>query len=375
MDALAARLDACQDKLIDLYEKDSNKLEDQLLHWQYTRLEKAMLFKARETGLTHIGHQVVPPLSVTKEKARQAITVHLSLQSLNNSEFRHEPWTLQDTSLDMWNVSPKGCWKKQGRPIRVKYDGEDDKEMEYVSWGYIYIQCASTDTWLKVPGQISHQGLYYELEGCKRYYVDFAKEAKHYGAKNMWEVHVGSTIIYHTCESVSSTQGGVSEVSTAATAAKLYHTTTAPTPTATKKAPQVQAPPVKRQRLGGDCTQQPDSTQDKRPFVDSCYTRTNNNPNNTQWTRDNCISNGAPVLHLKGDPNRLKCFRYRLQQSVPQLFDKASSTWRWTCGGTDEKYSFVTLWYKDTEQRTQFLARVNIPKGIVATQGHMSMCV
>lgn len=374
MDTLADRLDACQDKLLDLYEKDSNTLEDQLLHWQYTRLEKAILFKAREAGLTHIGHQVVPASSVTKEKARQAITVHLSLQSLNNSEFKHEPWTLQDTSLDMWNVPPKGCWKKGGRPIRVKYDGEDDKEMEYVSWGFIYIYCGSDETWHKVPGKISHAGCYYELEGRKHYYVDFGKEAKQYGVKNMWEVHVGGTIIHHACDSVSSTQGGV-PISTAETAAQSLYTTTAPTPAATKKTPQVQAPPAKRQRLGSDGIQQPDSTGDKRSFVDSCLPRTQNNPGIPQWSRDNSNSHGAPVIHLKGDPNRLKCLRYRLHQSVPQLFERASSTWRWTCGGSEDKQSFVTLWYRDTEQRQQFLARVNIPKGIVVTQGIMSMCI
>lgn len=374
MDTLADRLDACQDKLLDLYEKDSNTLEDQLLHWQYTRLEKAILFKAREAGRTHIGHQVVPACSVTKEKARQAITVHLSLQSLNNSEFKHEPWTLQDTSLDMWNVPPKGCWKKGGRPIRVKYDGEDDKEMEYVSWGFIYIYCGSDDTWHKVPGKISHAGCYYELEGRKHYYIDFGKEAKHYGVKNMWEVHVGGTIIHHACDSVSSTQGGV-PISTAETAARSLYTTTAPTPAATKKTPQVQAPPAKRQRLGSDGIQQPDSTGDKRSFVDSCIPRTHNNPDIPQWSRDNSNSHGAPVIHLKGDPNRLKCFRYRLHQSVPQLFENASTTWRWTCGGSEDKQSFVTLWYRDTEQRQQFLARVNIPKGIVVTQGVMSLCI
>lgn len=381
METLADRLDACQEKLIDLYEKDSNKLEDQLWHWHYTRLEYAMLFKAREAGLTHIGHQVVPPLNVTKEKARQAIAVHLSLQSLSNSVYKYEPWTLQDTSLDMWTASPKGCWKKHGQPIRVKFDGEDDKEMEYVNWGYIYI-CASDDTWHKVPGQISNKGLYYELQGCKYYYVDFTKEAKHYGAKNIWEVHVGGSIIYHACESVSSTQEGVSEVSPAATGVPLScHHTTAPTPTSTglcttETAPQVQAPPTKRQRLGGDGGQQPDSTQDGRVRpVDNHKPRTNNNCNNPKRPGEQSNSDGAPVLHLKGESNRLKCFRYRLQQAVPDLFEKASSTWKWTCGGSDEKASYVTLWYKSTEQRNQFLARVTIPKNIVATQGIMSMCM
>ena len=243
-----------------------------------------------------------------------------------------------------------------------------------MSAGGIYIYCGSDDTWHKVPGNIGHAGCYYELEGRKHYYVDFGKEAKRYGVKNMWEVRVGGTIIYHACDSVSSTQGGV-PISTAETAAQSLYTTSAPTPAATKKAPQGQAPPAKRQRLGSDGIQQPDSTENQRPSVDSCIPRTNTNPDIPQWSRDNSDGHGAPVIHLKGDPNRLKCLRYRLQQSVPQLFERASSTWRWTCGGPEDKQSFVTLWYRDTEQRQQFLARVNIPKGIVVTQGIMSMCM
>lgn len=382
MESLADRLDACQEKLLDLYEKDSDKLEDQILHWHYVRLEHAMLFKARQAGLTHVGHQVVPTLSVTKGKAHQAIEVHLSLQGLQNSAYAQEPWTLQTTSLEMWNAHPQRCWKKKGRTITVKFDCDDLKAVEYVSWGCIYVQSTEDEQWYKVPGHVSYYGLYYELQGQKQYYVTFGQEARKYGDTNTWEVHVGSTVIYEPCASVSSTQDTVREVPTVETVGRLPDATKS-TATATCVGPTqtsspVQTPPCKRQRLHRDgLQQQPDSTERDicRQRRDSADQRVNRDSDCTQQARDICNSHGAPIIHLKGEPNKLKCFRYRLQQSVPNLFLKASSTWHWACGGDTTKCAFVTLWYVDTDQRTQFLSRVNIPKGIQATAGYMSMCI
>lgn len=375
MASLADRLDACQERLIDLYEKDSNTLQDQLLHWQYVRLEYAILYRARQSGLTSVGHQVVPPLNVTKEKASQAITIHLSLQSLNASAFKDEPWTLQHTSLDMWNAPPKGCWKKKGRTVTVKYDGEDQKAMEYVVWGDIYIQSPETDMWHKVAGHVNATGLFYEVEGCRHYYVTFAKEAKHYGDTGTWEVHWGSTVIYHACASVSSTQDLVREVPPAAVGDQLHYPTTPTTCTdgvgTTETATEVPTPPYKRQRLHRDGVQQPTTKAQKH--VDSSHRGLHSDPNGAERPGIAHSCNTAPVIHLQGEANKLKCFRYRLKQTVPDLYVRASSTWHWACGGPATKATFVTLWYSSAEQRAQFLARVHIPKGIQAMQGHMSM--
>ncbi|ATQ38080.1 E2 [Alphapapillomavirus 3] len=381
MESLADRLDACQEKLLDLYEKDSDKLEDQILHWQYVRLELAMLYKAREAGLTRVGHQVVPTLSVTKGKARQAIEVHLSLQGLQNSAYAQEPWTLQTTSLEMWNAHPGQCWKKKGRTITVKYDCEDLNAVEYVSWGWIYVQSTEDEQWYKVCGQVSYNGLYYVLEGQKHYYVTFAQDALKYGKTDKWEVLVGSTVIYEPCASVSSTQDTVPEVPLATTTGQLSDTNKSTATTTCVGAAQasspVQTPPCKRQRVNRDRLQrQPDSTKtDLHGQHNGADHWDNSNCDGTQPAGN--ISNGhsAPVIHLKGEPNKLKCFRYRLQHSVPTLFHKASSTWHWACGGNTAKCAFVTLWYVDNEQRQQFLNRVTIPKGIQATVGYMSMFI
>ena len=379
MASLADRLDACQETLIDLYEKDSNKLEDQLLHWQCVRREHAILFRAKEAGHAKVGHQVVPPLNVTKSKACQAIAVHLSLQSLNDSDFKHEPWTLQDTSMEMWNTPPQGCWKKKGRTVTVKFDKSDCNEMDYVSWGHIYVYTEETRTWHKVPGCVDYAGLYYEVQGQKQYYVEFVKEAQKYGTQNMWEVHVGNNVIHQTCDSVSSTQDTVLEVPLAATSTRLPHTADPTASTQVLGAPQsttqVQTPPAKRQRLLWDGQQQPDSTQtEHQKHVDSGAYGHSSDSVCTNPTRDNSNSYHTPVIHLQGEPNKLKCFRYRLHKSVPTLFVKATSTWHWTCGDAATKAAFVTLCYASIEQRELFLTRVTIPKGIKAMQGYMSMC-
>lgn len=379
MATLADRLDACQEKLIDFYEKDSDKLDDQVKHWQCIRLEHAILFKARQAGLTQLGHQVVPPLSVTKGKAHLAIEVHLALKSLYASVYKDEPWTLQSTSLDMWNTKPQKCWKKKGRTVTVKFDCEDSKIMEYVSWGYIYVQ-TETEQWCKVQGKVSYEGLYYELEGHRHYYVVFADEAKKYGDLDKWEVHWGNTVIYEPCNSVSSTQDIVREIPPAETT-RLLHT---PEPTTsaqhvgttqTTKATPVSTPPCKRQRVHGHgAERQPTVTEADSRVVDNNEYGTNSYPDSTKG-RHVCDGGAAPVIHLRGEPNKLKCLRYRLRGSVPHLFVKASSTWHWTCGDSTQKDAFVTFWYANIEQRTEFLQRVTIPKGIQAMQGYMTMCM
>nr|P0DKA3.1 RecName: Full=Protein E8^E2C [Human papillomavirus 29] len=80
----------------------------------------------------------------------------------------------------------------------------------------------------------------------------------------------------------------------------------------------------------------------------------------------------APVIHLRGDPNSLKCFRYRLQNGKKGLYCKASSTWRWSCEPENQS-AFVTIWYTSVTQRAEFLANVKIPPGMQAILGHMSV--
>lgn len=369
MDTLAKRLDVCQDKMLELYETDSNKLEDQITHWHLVRVECALLYKARECGYTHIGHQVVPPLSVTKEKARRAIEVHVALQQLQESAYAHEPWTLRDTSREMWDAVPKGCWKKTGVTVEVRYDGDETKAMCYVQWKEIIVQNISDDQWVKVKGHVSHEGLYYVHENETTYYVKFADDAYVYGETGEWEVHVGGKVIHrHAFDPVSSTR----EVPVTG---PLYTTTQASTqaPLGAEEGPQ-----PKRQRREG--------FQQQRPESQPPSTQANQHPRNTLVTEKprNCDStsphidwhpsavDSAPVIHLRGDPNCLKCFRYRLHAGKSKLFARVSSTWRWSCEPENQS-AFVTIWYTNDQQRSEFLSSVKIPHGMQAILGYMSI--
>ena len=380
METLANRLDVCQDKILELYEKDSDKLEDQIMHWQLMRLEQALLYKARECGLTHIGHQVVPPLSVTKAKARSAIEVHVSLQQLQHSAYAQDPWTLRDTSREMWDTAPKKCWKKRGLTVEVRYDGDENKAMCYVQWREIIVQNYTDDNWVKVAGLVSHEGLYYMHEGHKTFYVKFKDDARVYGDTGTWDVYVGGKVIHHhSFDPVSSTR----EIPAPG---PLYACTT-PTPTQAQVGAS-EGPEQKRQRLEtvyGEQQQQQQQQQQKQHTQTPAPQTTERarQPLDADRTRDcdttcphpighrsdpDCV----PVIHLRGDPNCLKCFRYRLNKGKNKLYSRTSSTWRWSCE-SENQCAYVTIWYTSYGQREAFLSTVKVPPGIQVILGHMSM--
>ncbi|AAZ39516.1 E2 protein [human papillomavirus 106] len=381
METLASRLDVCQEKLLELYEKDSDQLQDQILHWHLVRWENVILYKAREAGHLHLNHQVVPVQLIAKAKACKAIEVQLALKTLLKSPYGTEPWTLRDTSQEMWDTEPKQCWKKRGYTVDVKFDGEESKTMCYTCWRDIYVQSIADDTWDKVTGHVDHAGLYYVHEGTRVTYVKFSQEAQTYGSTGTWEVHVGGHIIYDAFDpSVSSTQDTEQEPLSTTRPTDPSHTdqpdATTPTPVL-GPAPTFVPPPPKRQRLGygPQHTEQPDSTGDRGQRLARDNARDQCNPDGANQHRNISVGHGAPVIHLRGDPNKLKCLRYRLKKHTPVLFTKASSTWRWsTCSSpTDANSAFVTLWHDSVEQRAKFLATVTLPKDIVAVPGYMTM--
>ncbi|ADW41703.1 E2 [Colobus guereza papillomavirus 1] len=382
METLASRLDALQETLLVLYETDSSKLEDQITHWKNVRLENVMLYKARESGLTRIGHQVVPVLGVAKAKACKAIEIQLALQTLQNSPYACEPWTLRDTSQEIWEAPPKQCWKKRGYTVEVRFDGDEEKAMCYTAWRDIYVQNFADDTWVKHAGKVDHAGLYFVHEGIRVDYVKFAKEAVTYGNQGTWSVYVGGQLI-DECESVSSTQD-TKQVPIAGSAAPGLHSGEpllhAPETTAgaQRLGPPASPPrtPTKRQRVRVGSEQSADPSErlwQKQRRVDSgqrpvvCHADSSNQHGNCS----DC--NVAPVTHLRGDPNKLKCLRYRLGKHKSILFNKVSSTWHWATGADTDKGTFVTVWHSDREQQGRFLATVSIPKDIEVLQGHMSM--
>ncbi|CAA44658.1 E2 [Pygmy chimpanzee papillomavirus type 1] len=373
METLAKHLDACQEQLLELYEENSNELTKHIQHWKCVRHENVLLYKARQMGLSHIGLQVVPPLKVSQTKGHEAIEMQMTLETVLKSEYGTEPWTLQETSFEMWLTPPKHCFKKQGQTVEVRYDCNAENSMHYVLWKYIYV--CENDRWQKVKGMVDIKGLYYMVGQCKTYYIDFEKEAKQYSKTLQWEVCYDSKVICSPA-SVSST---VQEVSiagpTSHSTTTLAQATCAVSSIATEDS--VQAPPYKRLRGPSHCARKLQNTSNivcatDRGTLDSENNINNNNYNNNNQQRNNSNSSGTPIVQLQGDSNNLKCFRYRLHDKYKHLFMLASSTWHWTASSNSTKNAIVTLTYVNEQQRQDFLNTVKIPATIKHTLGFMS---
>nr|AGO86729.1 E2 [human papillomavirus 52] len=341
MESIPARLNAVQEKILDLYEADSNDLNAQIEHWKLTRMECVLFYKAKELGITHIGHQVVPPMAVSKAKACQAIELQLALEALNKTQYSTDGWTLQQTSLEMWRAEPQKYFKKHGYTITVQYDNDKNNTMDYTNWKEIYLlgECECTI----VEGQVDYYGLYYWCDGEKTYFVKFSNDAKQYCATGVWEVHVGGQVIVCPA-SVSS-----NEVSTTETAVHLCTETSKTSALSVGAKDTHLQPPQKRRR--------PDVTDSR-------------NTNKGRVAHTTCT---APIIHLKGDPNSLKCLRYRVKPHN-SLYVQISSTWHWTSNEcTNTKLGIVTITYSDEAQREQFLKTVKIPNTVQVIQGVMSL--
>lgn len=370
METLARRLDMCQEQLLELYEKDSKTLKDHVLHWKYIRYECALYYKARESGIKHLGHQVVPQLEVSRQKAYLAIELQMSLEALLQTEYSLEPWTLQDTSQEVWLTEPQKCFKKRGQTVEVRYDCNPANAMHYTLWSDIYVPYNST--WLKVSGHVDYEGLSYTVCGQKQYYVEFHKEAQTYGETGQWNVVMGSNVIYSPA-SVSSTVSEVSSV--ASTESDTRPATTVPDSTCTQKADcQEQAPPRKRVRFDPHTTPIADLARTVgRGSVDSSDSRLVPKHTDHHPRGHNRGSHTTPIIQLQGEANALKCFRYRLNKHK-HLFADVSSTWRWTteCNNKNNT-ALITLTYISEQQRADFLSRVKIPVTIKQCLGALTM--
>ncbi|ANZ90233.1 E2 protein [Bos taurus papillomavirus 16] len=202
METLLARLDALQEQLLTLYESDSKDIDDQIKHWSLLRQEYVLQHFARKHSISRLGMQTVLPLQVSQHKAKEAIEMVMYLESLKNSTFAVEPWTLTDTSREMFIIPPKNCFKKGGTTVDVWYDCLQANSMHYTAWSYIYYETESG--WIKAEGQVDYNGCYYEDGNTRIYYTRFEDDAQRYSKNMEWEVHY-KTHVFSPVASVSST--------------------------------------------------------------------------------------------------------------------------------------------------------------------------
>lgn len=367
METLSQRLDACQNKILDCYEKDSKCIIDHINYWKAVRHEYVLYYKARENNINVLNHQMVPSLQVCKAKACSAIELQIALEAISNTIYKNEEWTLRDTCDELWRTEPKNCFKKEGQHIEVWFDGNKNNCMEYVVWKFIYYngECG----WCKVTSGVDYRGIYYMHDGHKTYYTDFEQEAKKYGCTNIWEVHMETESIYCP-DSVSSTcRYNVPPVETVNEYNNHRTTTTASTFVGAQDAA-VSHRPGKRPRASES---EPDSSRESYAHCVTTDTDISNNANSRSPrinTQSHCGDKTTPVIHLKGEANRLKCCRYRFQK-YKTLFTDVTTTYHWT--STDNKdSSIITILYKDETQRDTFLNVVKIPPSVQVILGQMS---
>lgn len=193
MTDLQARLDSIQDRILTLYESNSTNLADHLQFYLLSRQEHALLYVARQKGIKLA--MPLPALATSKARARESIEMSLLIESLLNSPFGNEAWTLPEVSRERLLAPPKYCFKKDGAPIQVQFGDDPDNVVEYTTWGWIYFQDTS-DEWYKVPGKIDLDGLSYkDSDGDTVYYVSFKEEARKMGTPDKWSLLYDSNLL------------------------------------------------------------------------------------------------------------------------------------------------------------------------------------
>lgn len=311
-----------------------------------------MLHYARQQGLKSLAGHVVPVAQVSMEKGKQAVALHLALQSLAESLFSAEKWTMRETSYEMWVTEPKHCFKRGGRTMRVCYDGSEDNRVLYTAWNTVYY--AKTDGgWAKVPGGVDCYGAYYTWEGEPVYYVDLRKEWAKYGTTGTWAVHCGGKTYTHSA-SITSGPLPIPELA--------EHTATPAAPS-TSACSAAQAPQRRRPGNWGD-----HPSAKRRRLQAQPVERPGQRPaDNSQQRQQECAHPSVPVILLSGEANQLKCLRHRIKTNHRTRFASISTTWTWAVGGTGGHHVLIT--FQSDAQRVEFQDRVSVPAGVRVSLG------
>ena len=195
MESLVARFDALQEAILTHIESQESTLESQIQYWENIRKENAIMHYARKQGLTKLGLQPLPTLAVTEYNAKQAIQIHLTLQSLLKSPFASERWTLTDVSAELINTSPQNCLKKGGYDVAVWFDNDRQNAMLYTNWDFLYYQDMN-EQWHKVKGEVDYDGLYFtDHTGERAYFTLFSADAQRFSRTGLWTVHFKTQVI------------------------------------------------------------------------------------------------------------------------------------------------------------------------------------
>lgn len=391
MESLESRFDSIQEDLLTIYEQGTTDLETLIKYWDLVRQENVIMHYVRQHGGHRIGMQQIPALQVTEANAKNAIQMKLHLESLLESPYGKETWTLPEVSIELFSAAPANTFKKEGFTVTVIYDNDESKEFPYVSWGSIYLQDINGN-WHKKPGLVDYEGLYYfDESNNKIYYQRFIEDANKYGTTGQWEVKVANETI-----SAPVTSSGHRPLSNA----RALHT---PSPAKQKRRQgegerererEEEAPRTpKRVRLGRE-------QGERGPYTPGSSGR----GTRTREEADSSTGGGAPspsevgrgttsvggkhlsrlrrlqeeardpaIIIVKGRANATKCWRNRCKQRHRQLFLQMSTVFQWTEDGTHSGLAGgrMLVAFASAQQRQLFLDTVPLPKGATYALGNL----
>lgn len=402
METLTERFDALEENLLQLYEAGSDKIDDQILYWDIIRQENVLFFYARKKGLQRISLQPVPSLTVSEHKAKQAIMMSIQLTSLKNSAFGNEPWTLQDTSFELYNAPPQNTFKKQAFTVDVFYDNDEDNYYPYTAYKFIYYQNGD-NIWHKVESDVDYEGLFYITHDYEKvYYVTFDQDARRFSRTGHWTVKYKNRTISST--SVTSTSGTPPEhPSSSRSGANTLarQTEIAPQerrrPRSSSESPQRRTRPRTSQSDGDTSasTTRRRLRRRRREREPAAQRREQRKTNTTRSSypspeavgRRHRVVEGKglsrlgrlqeeardpPLICLKGPANTLKCWRYRCKLKYRGMFYRISTGFSWVAEGParlgDQR---MLIAFHNSAQRQAFLKIAVFPKGTQFALGNL----
>lgn len=365
-----------------LIEQESTDIRDHIKYWDAVRLENLLAYYARKEGLTHLGLQPLPALTVSEYKCKEAIKMKLLLESLRDSRYGNEPWTLPEVSAEIINTSPKNCFKKKAYTVTVYFDKNPNNSFPYICWDFIYYQDEQSE-WQKVAGQVDINGLYFrESNGDITYFTLFQPDADRYGQTGHWSVtyknHTLSTSVTSSSRIASDLENRppTHPISSPKTPRKRRRQTDEDT---TRESPTSTSTGLRLRRRGRE---QGESSTDgypsrstsrrRRPTVGSAVspeevgsgTRSVPRTGLTRNQRLQAEARDPPLILLQGCANSLKCFRYRCSHKHAHLYLAASTVFAWMYSSNEKSTEGrMLIAFSSNTQRDLFLKSVTIPKG------------
>ncbi|AEI00707.1 E2 [Apodemus sylvaticus papillomavirus 1] len=385
MNQLGTRFDAVQEQILSLYEKGSDKLEDQITYWGLIRTEGGLEYCARKNGINRLGLHTVPCSMGAESKAKSAIQMQLKLKSLLESQYGTEPWTMQDTSLELYKrTDPSYTFKKHGHNVEVLYDQDEENAVSYMVWGAIYVD-DEEGVWHKYASSVDFYGVYYtDCCGNKVYYEHFEEDAERFSEKGTWTVRYKNKTLTSCPDSSSKETPQQQPASSTRKRQRSWEDTTSSSPSpvrgrpSTPGSPRYSTPRGPRGRLGQpQRSEQRESTTDGRgrsqAWPDPKTTWTGSagppGPGGPSVTRLLSAAGDPPIILVKGPTNPLKCWRNRLRRRLHRPFTKISTAFSRVEDRDGGGITNLLIASRDVDQRETFLKTVPLPKGCIFHKG------